>query len=246
MLERLLGEDVELVDAARRAESARVEADRGQIEQVMMNLVVNARDAMPRGGKLTIETANVELDERATRRATLGVDAGPVRDARRDATPAVGMDEATLARIFEPFFTTKEQGKGTGLGLSTVFGIVQAERRRTSGSTASRAGDDASRSTSRARRRRATPSSTQPARAAARGDRDDPARRGRRAGPRRDRARSSTESATTSSRPQNGGEALLRSASSTRGAIHLLLTDVVMPRMSGRQLAERLAACGPR
>ena len=89
-----------------------------------MNLAVNARDAMPHGGRLTIETANVELDE-TLRGAPRGRDAGPLRPAARSPTPAAAWTSATRAQLFEPFFTTKERGKGTGLGLSTVYGIVK-------------------------------------------------------------------------------------------------------------------------
>ena len=90
-----------------------------------MNLAVNARDAMPRGGELTIETANAELDERLRGRRTSPIVGRALRDAGGHATPGSGMDAETQSRVFEPFFTTKEPGKGTGLGLSTVYGIVK-------------------------------------------------------------------------------------------------------------------------
>jgi PAS domain S-box-containing protein len=123
MLPRLLREDVDMVIKTTQEECL-VYADRGQIEQVIMNLVVNARDAMPNGGNLTIETGNVELDEQYSRQHGAHISSGLyVMLAITD--DGLGMDAQTQARIFEPFFTTKEPGKGTGLGLSTVYGIAK-------------------------------------------------------------------------------------------------------------------------
>jgi two-component system cell cycle sensor histidine kinase/response regulator CckA len=122
MLQRILGEDVDLVLIAPKS-GGRVKADPSHVEQVILNLVVNARDAMPTGGKLTIETANVVLDKHYTNNHVPAKAGQYVLMAVSDT--GTGMDRETQSRIFEPFFTTKGQGKGTGLGLSTVFGIVQ-------------------------------------------------------------------------------------------------------------------------
>jgi len=122
MIARIVGEDIELVSVAGE-NLGRVLADRNNVEQVIMNLVVNARDAMPIGGKLTIETGNVQLDAEYAREHPGTAPGSHVMLAVRDT--GVGMDKATQARVFEPFFTTKDVGKGTGLGLSTVLGIAQ-------------------------------------------------------------------------------------------------------------------------
>jgi len=123
MLQRLIGEDVELKTDLHPA-LALIKADEGQIEQVVLNLAVNARDAMPRGGKLILSTSNFHMDQDFVRRYPYPVQIGDyVLFAVSDT--GIGMDAATKARIFEPFFTTKEKGKGTGLGLSTVYGVVK-------------------------------------------------------------------------------------------------------------------------
>ena len=123
MARRLIGTGVQLQQELSPA-VAQVIADPAQIEQVLLNLIVNARDAMPTGGTITVQTANVRLEAGSPEMSQAGLSPGPfVLLAVNDH--GIGMDQATQARIFEPFFTTKETGRGTGLGLSTVYGIVR-------------------------------------------------------------------------------------------------------------------------
>jgi len=122
LLRRLIGDDIEL-DFQADPNLRNVKADPSQIEQVIMNLAINARDAMPQGGKLKIITANVSLDETYVNRRLVVRPGSYVQLVVSDT--GCGMDELTQARIFEPFFTTKEQGKGTGLGLAMVYGIIK-------------------------------------------------------------------------------------------------------------------------
>jgi two-component system cell cycle sensor histidine kinase/response regulator CckA len=241
MLRRLIGEDVELFAPSVPTE-AKVLVDPGQMEQVIMNLVVNARDAMPNGGKLTIETAEINLNE-SYASEHIGVKPGPhVMLAVTDT--GTGMDRATQARMFEPFFTTKEAGKGTGLGLATVFGIV-----RQSGGTIWVDSEQGRGTTFRLyfpqadRTAVAHSSSLPPDRRKMRGSEtillveDEECVR--------TLARTIlTKYGYKVLEAPGGGEALLLcELHSTR--IDLLLTDMVMPRMSGRQLAERLVALRP-
>jgi len=239
MNRRLVGEDVEYRTVPTPG-LGKVMADPGHIEQVIMNLVVNARDAMPLGGRLTIETAEVVLDEGYAAQH-VGVKPGPhVMLAVSDT--GTGMDKATQQRIFEPFFTTKEMGKGTGLGLSTVFGIVQ----QSGGSVwvYSESGQGATFKIYFPRTdEMATPIAPKVVVATLRGSEtillvedEDQLRVVARGILQRSGYRV-LEAA-------NGGEALLL-CEKHQGEIQLLFTDVVMPRMSGRELAERLQPLRP-
>ena len=240
MLERLIGETIELRTAL-TVGVGEVRADRGQMEQVIMNLVVNARDAMPRGGRLTLETANVELDATAVR-GRVGMRPGPhVLLAITDS--GLGMDEATQARIFEPFFTTKPFGEGTGLGLATVHGIVNQ-----SGGTIWVYSEPGKGTTFKIYLPRvAEGAAGESGESAA-----DETPRGSETillvedqGDVRDYVRDVLAAQGYTVLLAGDGTAALEAARAHPGRIHLLLTDVVMPRMSGRELAERLTAAHP-
>lgn len=238
MLHRMIGEDIDLVMVPGTALGA-VRADPGQIDQVIMNLAVNARDAMPGGGKLTIETANVSLDANFARTHAPLVPGDYVMLSISDT--GVGMDSETQSRIFEPFFTTKG-AKGTGLGLSTVYGIVKqsgayifVESRLQSG-TAFRAYFP-----------------RVDVREEAAGEQESPGL------PRADRGQETIllvedeanlrrlihqylENQGYSILDAEDGAAALQIAAGHRGVIDLLLTDVVMPGMNGRELAAQITA----
>ncbi len=238
MLQRVLGEDVALVSTARSI--GRVMVDPTSIGQVVMNLAVNARDAMPTGGKLTIETGDVVLDDEFAR-AHVGVAPGRyVMLAVSDT--GTGMDKATLAQIFEPFFTTKARGKGTGLGLSTAFGIV-----RQSGGTVWVYSEPDHGTTFKVYLPRVDAPAdvvhVTIAPATLRGSEtillvED-----------EDQVRAVARGILVRSgydvmEARSGGEALLM-CEKHPGVIHLLLSDVVMPQMSGAELAKRLASERP-
>jgi two-component system cell cycle sensor histidine kinase/response regulator CckA len=234
MLRRLIGEDVEL-SVVLAPELGRTRADAGQFEQVIMNLVVNARDAMPAGGKLTIATGNLTLDAAAA--GELGIAPGN-HVVLAVADNGHGMDEATRARIFEPFFTTKEHGKGTGLGLSTVFGIVS----QSGGHIAvhSAPGRGARFDVYLARTDAPVSRSAAPVRSSlpTRGSEslllvEDDAQV-------RLVAREILKSHGYTVLDAGNADAALELSAKFSGRIALLITDIVMPGMDGRQLAERL------
>jgi PAS domain S-box-containing protein len=240
LLRPLIGENIELITKPEN-NLGRTRADAGQIEQVIMNLVVNSKDAMPNGGKITIQTANVSLDD-DWRREYSYIQPGPyvmlsVSDNGQ------GMDKETQSRIFEPFFTTKEKGKGTGLGLSTVYGIVKQ-----SGGYVFAHSEVAKGTTFRIYLPRVedaaepmSPSHT--AKTSLRGSEtvllveDEESVR--------QLVRETLAARGYNVLEADDGQKALEISASHAGTIHMLVTDVVMPGMSGRELAKLLVESRP-
>ena len=240
LLRRLIGEDIDLLTVLEPS-LGKIKADPGQIGQVLMNLSVNARDAMPRCGKLTIETSNIYIDEEYARRHVSVAPGWYVMLAVSDT--GCGMDDATQKRIFEPFFTTKEVGKGTGLGLSTVYGIVKQsggniwvyseEGRGTTFKVYLPRTDKVVEKLEASSSHDDTPCGTETVLLV-----ED-----------EEIVRDMTHEILRMSgyhvlESSHGSEAL-DVCEKHPGPIHLMLTDVVMPHMSGRELAERLMPLRP-
>lgn len=236
LLQRLIGEDIELTTVL-DPQLGKVKADQGQLEQVIMNLAVNARDAMPQGGKLTIHLENTVLDQDYVRRYPYPVLPGPYVLLRVGDT-GTGMDAETKARAFEPFFTTKEKGKGTGLGLSTVYGVVKQSGGYIDVESALGAGTTFKIFLPRVHQEVAAERQHVDASATGRGNEtiliaED---------------ETSLRTLTSSTLEMSGYKVLqakdgfeaLEVSRKHDGAIDLLLTDIVMPGMGGRALAEEL------
>ncbi|HYA63215.1 MAG TPA: PAS domain S-box protein [Candidatus Sulfotelmatobacter sp.] len=240
MLLRLLGEDVE-VSLELDPELGSVMADQSQIEQVILNLAVNARDAMPTGGKLKIQTANVQLDQSYTRNHPGSKAGNYVLLAVTDT--GTGMDAGTLAHVFEPFFTTKERGKGTGLGLATVYGIVKQSNGYIG--VDSEPGKGASFQIYLPRH------AGEPAVAEQKIDSGEKLCGSETillvedAEPLRRLEQTILQAGGFHVLSAASGEEALEAAARFGGTIHLLLTDVVMPGMNGRALAEQLSPRQP-
>jgi PAS domain S-box-containing protein len=240
MLNRLIGEDVSLTTVL-APDLGLVKVDPGQIEQVIMNLVVNARDAMPQGGKVTIETANVDLDGNYAQTRPEVKTGHYVMLAASDN--GCGMNEQTKSRIFEPFFTTKETGKGTGLGLATVYGIVKQSSGHIDVYSELDLGttfkiylpkvEDQNLSGKVIPSLRPTPHGKETILIV-----EDE-------GTVRALSRHALQIFGYNVLEASNGREAIRICDQHEGTIHLLVTDVVMPEMGGRQVAERLAALRP-
>jgi PAS domain S-box-containing protein len=241
MLRRLLGEDIELVTAL-ASDLSTVKADPGQLEQIIMNLAVNARDAMPQGGRLILETANADLDDEYAREHPSVLPGRYVMLAVSDT--GIGMDEETRSRVFEPFFTTKDPGKGTGLGLATVFGIVKQ-----SGGNICVYSEPGHGTTFKVYLPQAA---AVPVEAIGLSQSPETVVGGSESillvedeDSLRELARESLEAAGyTVLEARHGAEALVVSEQHP-GPIHLLVTDVIMPHMNGRELTDRMVRVRP-
>ena len=240
MLRRLIGEDIDVVvDLA--DDAGRIMADPGQVEQVMMNLAVNARDAMPRGGTLRISSSNQTVSAGVDPEFP-GLASGDYVRLRVSDT-GHGMDRETMSRLFEPFFTTKEPGKGTGMGLSTVYGIVTQSGGRIYCTSAPGEGTAFTIFFPRLLGPAPEAVHAEPRLQAAGGTErvllvEDEA-------PVRDYARRVLENGGYEVLEAGSGEGALRIATAERGTIHLLLTDVVMPGMGGPELSSRVTGLRP-
>ncbi len=235
MLPQLLGEDIK-VTLILDPELGNVKADQSQVEQVIMNLAVNARDAMPMGGKLKIETTNVQIDEAYTRRHPGSKVGSYVLLAVTDT--GTGMDSATLTHIFEPFVTTKDRGKGTGLGLATVYGIVKQSNGYTGVDSAPGQGTSFQIYLPRHAGQSVVEEQEQFSADMLRGTEtillvED-------SEPLRKLVKTFLESAGYCVFSADSGESALEVSTSIGRPLELLLTDVVMPGMNGRVLAEHL------
>ncbi len=236
MLHRMIGEDIEL-ETQLSPQLPKVKADPGQFQQVVMNLVVNGRDAMPAGGRIRIETGFVEIEAGSTPVPAL---APGLYVTLAVSDTGKGMDEETRRRLFEPFFTTKAKGKGTGLGLSTVYGIVKQAGGEISVESTPGAGTtfriylpaiaQAVAATANVGRCVARRAGTETVLVA-----EDEAGLGK-------LIRDVLEMAGYTVLLAGCPEEAIRAATEHRGPIHLFLSDVIMPRMSGRELAARVAS----
>lgn len=241
LLQRLIGEDIELIILPTPA-LGRVKADPGQIEQVLMNLALNARDAMPQGGNLTIETANVMIDEAFARRHLISHPGPYIMLSVTDT--GSGMDEETQAHIFEPFFTTKEQGKGTGLGLATVYGIVKQSggsifvySKPGKGATCKIYLPRVDEPLTEMESTKVFMDSPQGSETILLVEDEDSVR---------ELVRKVLQRNGYTILEASHGDEALKICTRHKGEISLLVTDVVMPRMSGRELAEQLMVSRPK
>lgn len=240
MLRRVIREDIELITVLDK-DLWKVKSDPSQIEQVILNLAVNARDAMPKGGRLTIDTANTQLDTEYAR-SHVGVKPGPyVKLSIQDT--GIGMSQEVIERAFEPFFTTKEKGKGTGLGLSTVYGIINQSEGTIWVRSEPHQGTTFEIYLPRATEAEKTFTSHSDSTPRLQGSEsillveDEEAVRVL--------ARKTLQDFGYRILEAANGEEVLRVIQTHREKIHLLLTDVVMPGMNGREVAERLSPLFP-